>query len=125
MTKTNKTKALSPEQKLMNAIFGKNNEHYDEVMDKYYENQANSVTDEEFKKMWGVTPDEHAQHMLEFIGWCNAVSRWEMDNNCVGKDMGLRQLTQMAEYFYKKGRQDESAGITLYDSLWSKEKQGE
>lgn len=60
-------KRKSPEQKLMEAIFGKNMERKDEVMAKYYENQAENVTDEEFKTMWGISLDEHVKKMMDYI----------------------------------------------------------
>lgn len=114
----------TPEQKIMEAVFGKNMENKDEVMAKYYERQAANVTDEDFKRVWGVSIEEHTQKMMRFVGWCNAVTAWMVDRGVADKKLfNLRELVNLAEYFYAMGRVDEHDGRSLDDRFWPKKEQ--
>ena len=113
-------KLLSPEGKLMKAIFGKTQEE----IEKEDEKKAKSVTEEEFKRVSGRTPEENAEKTMTFIGWCNAVSAWWIKNQEEkkykndGRMFSMRQVVDIARTAYGWGREDEKNGVDEKKRLW-------
>ena len=121
-------KSLSPEQNLMKAVYGTlktSGEQVEKVRDNLYEMQANSVTDEEFKKTWGVFIEEHTKRMMLWCGWLEAITDWNMKhgNECKyhvfeKRDIfSSKQVVDMAQMFYRQGRKDECNGVEEYNRL--------
>lgn len=110
---------MTPEDRLVEAIFGKTQADIErEDLEK-----AESVTDEEFKQMWGVSIEEHTNKMMNFVGWCNQIARWQIEKKKVGsKKYEFRDLVELAERFYTMGREDEKAGTDMRQRLWPDEK---
>lgn len=122
-------KRLSPEQNLMMAVYGtltSSREQVENVRDKLYEMQANSVTDEEFKKTWGVSIEKHTKRMMLWCGWLEAITDWNMKHGNERKYhvfekcdiFSCKQVVDMAQIFYRQGREDERNGVEEYDRLW-------
>ena len=92
-------KSLSPEQNLMMAIYGSlkpSREQVEKVRDKLYEMQANSVTAEEFEKIWGVSIEEHTRRTMLWCGWLEAITDWNMKHGNERKYHVLRSVTYSA-----------------------------
>lgn len=126
-------KSLSPEQNLMMAVYGTlkpSREQFEKVRDKLYEMQANSVTDEEFKLTWGVSIEEHTKRMMLWCGWLEAITDWNMKHGNERKYhvfekrdiFSSKQVVDMAQMFYRQGREDERNGVEEYDRLWKLKK---
>lgn len=122
-------KGLTPEQNLMMAVYGTlkpSREQVEEVRDKLYEMQANSVTDEEFEKTWGVSIEEYTRRKMLWCGWLESITDWNMKHgnerkyHVFGKRdiFSSKQVVDMAQMFYRQGREDERNGVEEYDRLW-------
>lgn len=143
---------MSPEDKLMCAIYGKplsdvTDADVDRLRKKYpklmakidakqearleaeIEDAVNSVTDEDFKKMWGCTIEESVNRSMLFAGWLQAVWHWKEQHACdrkyhvIGdkpkaKEFTVMQAVDMAQIFYRQGQEDVRSGVTEYDRLW-------
>lgn len=127
----NKKKNLSPQDKLMIAVYGKlpeemTPEEREQWREKIYEMQANSVTDEEFEKMNGCTVKESTDRAMRFAGWCDAVVNWQREHADERKYhvfedkpvFTVKQVIDMAQMFYQQGRDDATANVDEYDRLW-------
>lgn len=102
MSKKNK-KMLSPEDRLMRAIYGKPlsevtdadverlRKRFPKLMAKIEAEQdakqeaeikeaVNSVTDEDFQKKCGCTIEESTHRTMLFAGWCEAITKWNMEH---------------------------------------------
>ena len=113
---------LSPEDRLVEAIFGKT---LADIESKDLE-KADSVSDEEFKQTWGVSIEEHTNKMMNFVGWCQQIARWQVEKKKVGsKKYEFRDLVELAERFYTLGREDEKAGIEMRQRLWPEDNKTE
>lgn len=144
-----KKSMMSPEDKLMCAIYGKPlsevteadveclRQRFPDLMAKIdaeqdakleaeIEEAVNSVTDEDFQKMWGCTIEESTHRTMLFAGWCEAVTKWNMEH---GNDrqyhvfefeprFSVRQVCDMAQLFYRQGQEDGRNGVDEYDRLW-------
>ena len=104
-------KEMSPEEKLMTAIFGKpisemSEEEKQAILDEEYDNEAESVSDEEFEKTWGISIDDHTKKMMCFVHWANAVNHFLIENKCVKDSYNLHDLTRIAKFFYELGKSD-------------------
>lgn len=104
-------KEMSPEEKLMTAIFGKpisemSEEEKQAILDEEYDNEADSVSDEEFEKTWGISIDDHTKKMMSFVHWANAVNHFLIQNKCVKDTYHLHDLTRIAKFFYELGKSD-------------------
>lgn len=153
MSKKNK-KMLSPEDRLMRAIYGKPlsevtdadverlRKRFPKLMAKIeaeqnakleaeIEEAANSVTDEDFQKKCGCTIEESTHRTMLFAGWCEAITKWNMEH---GNDrqyhvfefeprFSVRQVCDMAQLFYRQGREDGKNGVSEYDRLWKLNRQ--
>lgn len=139
----------SPQDNLMCAIYGKAlsefteadieslREKYPELMEKIdaeqearleaeIEEAVNSVTDEDFQKMWGCSIEESVNRSMLFVGWFEAVLKWDVENRQkkhyhIGgfePRYSSRQVCDMAQFFYRQGREDQMNGIEEYDRLW-------
>lgn len=118
-----KTKQLTPEQKLLRAVFGEKYEDKEKALDEHYRKQADSVTNEEFEKTWGIKIEEHNKKMMTYVAWCETVAGWLKDHFLLGKkELELSQLVKLARYFYEEGRLDEMAGVSFSDRFWSEKK---
>ena len=60
-------KRKTPEQKLMEAIFGKNYEKNEKFKERYYERQAERMSHEEMLAAWGMTEEDWEEHMQKFL----------------------------------------------------------
>ena len=122
---------MTPEQKLIKAICGKlpeemTIEEKEAAIERAYERQANSVTDEEFKEMWGISIKESVDKSMLFAGWCDSVMRWKRDNATNRKytisdstpEFTLKQVCDMVQHFYHQGVEDGKNGVSEYDRLW-------
>lgn len=127
--KKNQKKSLSPEQNLMMAVYGTlkpSREQVEKVRDELLEMQANSVTDEEFERIWGFSIDEHTRRMMLWCGWLEAITDWNMKHGNERKYhvfekrdiFSSKQVVDMAQLFYRQGREDERNGVEEYDRLW-------
>lgn len=148
MNKKNK-RMLSPKDRLLCAIYGKPlsevteadvdrlRQRFPDLMAKIdaeqeakleaeIEEAVNSVTDEDFKKMWGCSIEESFHRTMLFAGWCEAVGKWDQEH---GNDrqyhvLGFeprfsgRQVCDMAQIFYRWGQEDGKNGVNEYDRLW-------
>lgn len=153
MSKKNK-KMLSPEDRLMRAIYGKPlsevtdadverlRKRFPKLMAKIeaeqnakleaeIEEAVNSVTDEDFQKKCGCTIEESTHRTMLFAGWCEAITKWNMEH---GNDrqyhvfefeprFSVRQVCDMAQLFYRQGREDGKNGVSEYDRLWKLNRQ--
>ena len=153
MSKKNK-RMLSPEDRLMRAIYGKPlsevtdadverlRKRFPKLMAKIeaeqnakleaeIEEAVNSVTDEDFQKMCGCTIEESTHRTMLFAGWCEAITKWNMEH---GNDrqyhvfefeprFSVRQVCDMAQLFYRQGREDGKNGVSEYDRLWKLNRQ--
>lgn len=104
-------KEMSPEEKLMTTIFGKpisemSEEEKQAILDEEYDNEAESVSDEEFEKIWGISIDDHTKKMMCFVHWANAVNHFLIENKCVKDSYNLHDLTRIAKFFYELGKYD-------------------
>ena len=143
---------MSPEDKLMCAIYGKplsevTDADVDRLRKKYpklmakidaeqearleaeIEEAVNSVTDEDFKKMWGCTIEESVNRSMLFAGWLQAVWHWKEQHagdrqyHVIGdkpkpKEFTVMQAVDMAQLFYRQGQEDARNGVNEYDRLW-------
>lgn len=127
--KKNQKKSLSSEQNLMMAVYGTlkpSREQVEKVRDELLEMQANSVTDEEFERIWGFSIDEHTRRMMLWCGWLEAITDWNMKHGNERKYhvfekrdiFSSKQVVVMAQLFYRQGREDERNGVEEYDRLW-------
>ena len=153
MSKKNK-RMLSPEDRLMRAIYGKPlsevtdadverlRKRFPKLMAKIeaeqnakleaeIEEAVNSVTDEDFQKKCGCTIEESTHRTMLFAGWCEAITKWNMEH---GNDrqyhvfefeprFSVRQVCDMAQLFYRQGREDGKNGVSEYDRLWKLNRQ--
>ena len=125
---------LTPKEKLLKAIFGTTKptqEQIEKAEEEMYERQAASVTDEEFKKIWGVSIEEHTNKMMLYAGWCDAVAKWNIDH---GKDkkyvvsdskpqFTFGQVVDMVQLFYRQGQEDAKNEVVEYDRLYKLNKE--
>lgn len=123
------SKRLTPREKMLKAIFGTTTptrEQITEAQEKLYEEQANSVTDEEIERTTGISMEEHMRKSILHAGWCEAVAKWRLEHE---KDLkyliyGFRplfsfgQVVDMAMLFYRQGRLDSENGTSENDRLW-------
>lgn len=127
MAKINRN--LTPMENLLKAIFGTTKptkEQIEEAEEKIYEHQAESVTDEEFKKTWGCSIEESTNKSMFYVGWCEAVAKWNLDHGKERKyaasdsepQFTFRQAVDMAQFFYRQGQEDAMNGIYEYARLW-------
>lgn len=145
-----KKSKMYPEDKLMCAIYGKPlsevteadverlREKFPELMAKIdaeqdakleaeIEEAVNSVTDEDFKKMWGCSIEESVHRSMLHAGWADAVAHWrqthEHDRRYVisgsPKIFTFGQVCDMAQMFYRQGQEDVKNGVKEYDRLWT------
>ena len=153
MSKKNK-RMLSPEDRLMRAIYGKPlsevtdadverlrkrfpkltakiEAEQDAKLEAEIEEAVNSVTDEDFQKMCGCTIEESTHRTMLFAGWCEAITKWNMEH---GNDrqyhvfefeprFSVRQVCDMAQLFYRQGREDGKNRVSEYDRLWKLNRQ--
>lgn len=154
ITMSKKSK-MSPEDKLMCAIYGKSlNEvteadverlrrKFPELMAKIDAKQdarleteigeaVNSVTDDDFKKMWGCSIEESVHRSMLFAGWLEAVWHWKEQHaddrkyHVIGdkpKVFTVMQVVDMAQLFYRQGQEDGKHGVEEYDRLWKVNRQ--
>lgn len=132
--KKNQKQSLSPEQNLIMAFYGTlkpSREQVEKVRDKLYEMQANSVTDEEFEKTWGVSIEKHTRKTMLRCGWLVAITDWNLKHGNERKYhvfekrdiFSSKQVVDMAQMFYRQGREDERNGVEEYDRLWKLSKE--
>lgn len=145
-----KRSKMSPEDKLMCAIYGKplsevTEADVDRLRKKFPDLMAKidaeqearleaeieeaviSVTDEDFKKMWGCTIEESAHRSMLHAGWLEAVWHWKEQHAGerkyhVSNDtpvFTVRQAVDMAQLFYRQGQEDALNGVKEYDRLWT------
>ena len=153
MSKKNK-KMLSPEDRLMRAIYGKPlsevtdadverlRKRFPKLMAKIeaeqnakleaeIEEAVNSVTDEDFQKKCGCTIEESTHRTMLFAGWCEAITKWNMEHGISRQyhvfefepRFSVRQVCDMAQLFYRQGREDGKNGVSEYDRLWKLNRQ--
>ena len=118
----------NPQTKLLEAVYGSwppTQEQIERVQEQLYEKQAESVSPEEFKKVWGVSIEEHSQKMMLWTGWLQSIQQWR-DNNSqlpryklTGKPkiFSMWEVIDMVQYFYKQGVEDGQNGTTEYKRL--------
>lgn len=125
-------KNLTPQDKLMKAIFGKlpeemTDEEKARTEDRIYEEQANSVTDEEFEKLNGEKPDKFVGRMMLWAGWLESIMSWHREHgndrkyHVMGDEKYIftaKQVVDMVQMFYRQGVEDGKNGTTEYDRLW-------
>ena len=125
-----KNKELSPRENLIKAIFGTTKptqEQIEKAEEEMYERQAASVTDEEFKEIWGVSIEEHTNTMMLHAGWCDAVAKWNLDHGKERKyvvsdskpQFTFGQVVDMVQLFYRQGQEDAKNDVQEYDRLWT------
>lgn len=122
---------MTPQQKLMKAVFGKlpeemtaeEREHWE---DRIAEMQAESITDEEYEKICGESIDSSKDRMMLYVGWCKLISKWYMEHNNDRKyhvdefkpTYSFRQVVDIAQMVYRQGLEDGKNGVTEYEHLW-------
>ena len=122
------TKQLSPEQKLMKAIFGTttpSQEQMELAQEKLYEYQASKVTDEDFERIHGESIDLFTNRMMEHMQFCEAVSCWALHHDEDRKylmDEGenqfkYSQVVDIAQLFYNRGRYDAERAFETIEGL--------
>lgn len=99
----------------------------DEDIEREIEEVAHSVTDEQFKEMWGCSIEESVNRTMLHAGWCEAVVNWQAEHMNdrkyhTGGDFtpafSLSQVIDMAQLFYRQGFEDGKNGTSEYDRLW-------
>ena len=156
ITMSKKSK-MSPEDKLMCAIYGKPlsevteadverlRRKFPELMAKIdaeqdarleaeIEEAVNSVTDDDFKRMWGCSIEESVHRSMLFAGWLEAVWHWKEQHGgdrkyyVIGdkpkpKEFTVMQVVDMAQMFYRQGQEDGKHCVEEYDRLWKVNRQ--
>ena len=121
-----KKNEMSPEDKLLKAIWGDKYKTEAEV-EAEIEEAVSNVSDEDFKKQWGVSIEEHTNQMMLFAGWADSVSAWEREHGQERKyhvgdfesRFSFRQVVDMVQTFYRQGQEDGKNGVAEYDRLWT------
>lgn len=99
----------------------------DEDIEREIEEAASSVTDEQFKEMWGCSIEESVNRSMLHAGWCEAVVNWQTEHmndrkyHAAGDFtpvFSLSQVIDMGQMFYRQGLEDGKNGISEYDRLW-------
>lgn len=135
-----KKKSLSPEDKLLKAIFGKTKKEIEQEEEKKIEDfikKVDAMSDEEFEKEFGYTREHERQHtnkMMEDIHWYDCIFKYLLDNGRTSKpQFSLKEVAELVKHFYHKGRQHqaESLGFDFNGNevpeaeSWEKRKEGE
>lgn len=116
---------MSPEDKMMKAIF-KDKYKTEAEIEAEIEEAVNSVSDEEFEKMWGCTPKEHTDKMMLWTGWCDFVINWQRKHGSERKyhvfdnenTFTTKQVVDIVQMAYRQGVEDSKNGTSEYDRLW-------
>ena len=120
-----KKNEMTPDDKLLKAIYGEKYKTEAE-MEAEIDEAVNNVDDEEFKRIWGCTVEEHTHKMMLFAGFCDAVVQWERNHYNEKRyhadgdftpHFSTRQVIDMAQMFYEQGQEDAKCGISEYDRL--------
>ena len=124
------SKRLTPREKLTKAVYGTLNptpEQVEKMREKLYEMQANSVTDEDYERITGHPIKQTTDKMMLFVGWCEAVSKWDIEHHNDKKyhasgdfepRFSYRQVVDLVQMFYEQGQADAKIGVAEYDRLW-------
>lgn len=107
---------MTPEEKLMKAIWGDNykTSAEEEAEIEEFTKKVEAMTDEEFKAEFGRTREEEHErmkNMLEEIHWYDCVLQHQVKTGGAKNVFKLRDVAEIARYFYFAGRRHKEEGL--------------
>ena len=112
---------LSPEDKLMKAIFGKTQAEIDaereKEMKEFEEWYAglDTLSDEEYLKEVGETREQTratTAKMMDDVHWLDCVTKYELDNKVIHKEgFSAFEVARIARHFYNAGKRHQVEGL--------------
>lgn len=121
---------LTPEQRLMKAIFGSTEPTEEQLMavqERFDRYKAESVSEKKFRETWGISIEEHVDQMMLYAGWCDTIMDWKMKHQNDRKYkvseekpiFTLGEVCDLVQMIYCWGHHDEKDDIDEYTRLWT------
>ena len=86
------------------------------IIDRIDEIRAKSVSEEEFRKTWGYSLDEHVQKMMGYAKLCQDVTKYFINKGLEPntRKLTFRELVEFACYFFEEGLSDGQFHLNRY-----------